>query len=68
MQENKLKMNNEKTYLLLVASKRKLKEARKELSDGLVVLGMSVPFWQCVRNLGVFMDGPLSMESHIKRT
>ena len=65
MNESKLKMNDDKTELLLVATKQKLKVANDVLSSGLIVSDTNIPFSPSVRNLGVFLDGTLSMDSHI---
>ena len=66
MSKSKLRMNDEKTEVLVVASSHKLKNASSELLNGLNVSDITIPFSKSVRNLGVFLDGPLSMEDHIK--
>ena len=66
MEKSKLKMNDDKTEVLVVASSHRLKNENNELNNGLHVSDITIPFSKSVRNLGVYLDGQLSMEDHIK--
>ena len=63
MTNNKLKLNCDKTELIKIATRPKL----KSLPQGSTVMfsGTNIPFSDTVRDLGVYLDGSLSMEAHI---
>ena len=65
MTNNKLKMNQEKTDIIPVATEHKLKSISNQ--SNLLFCGSSISFSSSVRNLGVFLDSTLSMETHINR-
>ena len=59
-------MNDEKTEIFVVASSNKLKNVKFDELNGLTVSDINIPFSKSVRNLGIFLDGQLSMEDHIR--
>lgn len=63
MTTNKLKLNCDKTELINIATRHKL----KSLPQGSTVIlsGTNIAFCDTVRDLGVYLDGSLSMEAHI---
>jgi hypothetical protein len=63
MRTNKLKMNNDKTELLPVATVHKLNQVSS--SSSLEISDVVVPFSSKVKNLGVVLDSTLSMEYQI---
>ena len=62
MKSNKLKMNDDKTELMCVGSKSKL--CKTNLST-MAFSDCEITFAKSVRNLGVYMDESLTMESHV---
>ena len=64
MASNRLKLNGDKTEFIWIGSKRKLLQVQP---NPLSVSGASVVPSNVVRNLGVYVDGELSMTDHIKK-
>ena len=62
MNSNKLKLNPEKTELMISGSKQYLS---KVLSDSLYINGTSMPFLPQVKYLGVTLDSSLTMQRYI---
>ena len=62
MKTNKLKMNDDKTELMLVGSKSKL--SKTNLST-IAFSDCEISFARSVRNLGAYLNESLSMETHI---
>ena len=65
MTASTLKMNNDKTELIAIGTKPKISQVTLSLTP-VSIYGHNIPFFQCVRNLGVFIDETLSMDVHIK--
>ena len=64
MSKNKLKLNDDKTELLIVSSKNaQSKIQNKDIQIGSSCISASTN----VRNLGIYLDSTLSMENHIKK-
>ena len=64
MSKNKLKLNDDKTELLMVSSKNaQSKIQNKDIQIGSSCISASTN----VRNLGIYLDSTLSMENHIKK-
>jgi hypothetical protein len=61
----KLKMKEEKTDLMVVASKRILK--RLKLPTAVRICGSDIPLSHVLRNLGFHMDESLSLSHHVAR-
>ena len=64
MASNRLKLNGDKTEFIWIGSKGKL---RRVQPNPLPVSGVSVVPSVVVRNLGVYVDGELSMKDHINK-
>ena len=62
MKLNKLKMNDDKTELMLAGSKSKL---RKTDLNAITFSDCKISLSKSVRNLGIYLDEPLSMETHV---
>ena len=63
MTNNKLKLNEDKTELIPIATSHKLKSVPN--SSTVTFSGTQIPFSNTVRNLGVYLDRSLSMEAHV---
>ena len=64
MSKNKLKLNDDKTELLIVSSKN----AQNKIQNKNIQIGSStISAPTNVRNLGIHLDSTLSMENHIKK-
>ncbi len=62
MNKNKLKLNEEKTELLVVGNRTRLRQVKKEpLTFG----PNAVPFQTSAKYLGVILDATLSMKEHV---
>ena len=65
MKENKLKLNESKTELLIITTKSK----REKVADISLKVGEdSIKPSSCVRDLGSWLDGTLSMRVHVQNT
>ena len=64
MASNRLKLNDDKTEFIWIGSKRRLRQVQP---NPLSVSGASVMPSNVVRDLGVYVDGDLSMTDHIKK-
>ena len=62
MQENKLKLNGEKTEGLIVGSKNSLKNVNQ---DSIQIDGSDVKFVNSVKSLGTIIDSELTMNNHV---
>ena len=62
MKGNKLKMNDDKTELIAIGSKSKLKQVS---TNSMFFQDCEIEFSKSVRNLGVFLDESLSMEMQV---
>ena len=65
MSNNRLKLNDDKTEALRVCPSS---DEDSSLPSSITVLNSSIPFSQCVRDLGVFLDSNLSMKQYITKT
>ena len=65
MGDSKLKMNDDKTELMAIGTRSKLRQVIPHLSP-VAISGCDIPFSQSVRNLGFYLDETLSMDAHIK--
>ena len=65
MADSKLKMNDDKTELMAIATRSKLSQVIPNLAP-MSISGCAIPFCQSVRNLGFYLDETLSMDAHIK--
>ena len=65
MAQNKLKLNEEKTEVLISTMKR----VKSPDLDVLKFSGrnVAIPTSNCIRNLGVYFDSNFSMENHVKK-
>ena len=62
MSKNKLKLNDDKTELLIVSSKN----AQNKIKNKSIQIGSStISASSSVRNFGIYLDSTLSMENHI---
>ena len=66
MQKKRLKLNTNKTDVILVGTNCGLREFEDIASIN--ILGTNVTLSKAVRNLGVFLDSNLSFDEHIRRT
>ena len=64
MTDNKLKMNNEKTEILLCGPKKYVESSD---CDHICIEGENILFSDNARNLGVYFDCTFSMEHHVKQ-
>ena len=60
---NRLRMNDDKTEIMPVGTKAKLKSVPE--ASSLTLSGSTIPFSYKVRNLGVYLDSNLSMDQHV---
>ena len=64
MKGNKLKMNDDKTELITIGSKSKLKQVS---TNSMVFQDCQIEFSESVRNLGVFLDESLTMKIQVNQ-
>ena len=64
MASNRLKLNPSKTEVIWLGSSRRLKHCPM---DALNIAGVSIKPSSFVRDLGVYVDGDLSLEAHISQ-
>lgn len=64
MDENKLKMNDDKTELIAIGTRSKINQVT---TTGMSISGCIIPFSQSVRNLGFYLDQTLTMDAHISQ-
>ena len=64
MKGNKVKMNDDKTELIAIGSKSKLKQVS---TNSMVFQDCEIEFSKSVRNLGVFLDESLSVEMQVNQ-
>ena len=62
MNKNKIKLNEEKTELLVVGNRTRLRQVKKE---PLTLGPNAVPFQTSAKYLGVILDETLSMKEHV---
>ena len=62
MDENKLKLNEEKTEIMPIGSKRLLTKITKTDTN---IIGSKINFVYNVKNLGVYLDSDLAMNTHV---
>ena len=60
---NRLRMNDDKTEIMPVGTKAKLKSVPQ--TSSLTLPGSTMPFSYKVRNLGVYLESNLSMDQHV---
>ena len=65
MCDSMLKMNHDKTELIVIGTKPKISQVTLSPTP-VSTSGHNIPFSQSVRNLGVFINETLSMDVHIK--
>ena len=65
MGDSKLKMNDDKTELMAIGTRSKLRQVIPHLAP-VAISGCDIPFSQSVRNLGFYLNETLSMDAHIK--
>ena len=65
MGDSKLKMNDDKSELMAIATRSKLNQVIPTLAP-MSISGCDIPFSQSVRNLGFYLDETLSMDAHFK--
>ncbi len=64
MSRNKLKLNDDKTELIILSSKHN----QTKIQNNTIQIGSStISSSTSVRNLGVFLDSSMSMETHVKK-
>ena len=66
MTENQLKLNDDKTKVLLFPFSSSLKPSIVSLSDSITLRSHNIPFSDSARNLGFILDSKLSMKHLIK--
>ena len=64
MQDNKLKLNGEKTEALIVGSKNSLKKVNQ---DSIQIDGSDVKFVNCVKSLGTIIYSELTMNNDVTK-
>ena len=65
MDDSKLKMNDDKSELVAIGTKSKRSKVIPTLTP-VSISGCDIPFSQSVRNLGLYLDEMLSMDTHIR--
>ena len=60
---NRLRMNDDKTEIMPVGTKAKLKSVPE--TSSLTLSGSTIPFSYKVKNLGVYLDSNLSIDQHV---
>lgn len=65
MKSNRLQLNPDKTEILWCATRRRQHQLP---SAPLLIDGVSVTPVPCVRDLGIYLDGDLTMRTHVQRT
>ena len=65
MGDSKLKVNDDKTELMAIDTRSKLRQVIPNLAP-MSISGCDIPFSQSVRNLGFYLDETLSMDAHVK--
>ena len=65
MGDSKLKMNDDKSELMAIGTRSKLRQAIPNLAP-VSISGCDIPFSQSVRNRGFYLNETLSMDAHIK--
>ena len=60
---NRLRMNDNKTEIIPVGTKAKLKSVPQ--TSSLTLSGSTIPFSYKIRNLGVYLDSDLSIDQHV---
>ena len=63
MARNRLRMDDDKTEIMPVGTKAKLKSVPQ--TSSLTLPGSTMPFSYKVRNLGVYLESNLSMDQHV---
>jgi hypothetical protein len=64
MKSNKLKMNDDKTEILMLGTKTKLQQTN---TQSMTFFNCTIPFAKSARNLGVYLDSHLTMDTHINQ-
>ena len=65
MNENQLKLNDDKTEALLFPFSSSLRPFTVSLSDSITIGSHNIPFSDSARNLGVILNSNLSMKKHV---
>ena len=65
MSDGVLKMKNDETEFIVICTKSKISQVTPSLTP-VSISCHDITFSQSVRNLGVFVDGTMSMDVHIK--
>jgi len=65
MSANRLKLNSDKTEVMLFGPRRKLDQCSIDSVD---LGGVKVMLSTTVRNLGIILDPELNLDAHVKRT
>ena len=63
--DNSKWMNEDKTELMAICTRSRLSQVIPNLAP-MSISGCDIPFYQSVRNLGFYLDEPLSTYAHIK--
>jgi hypothetical protein len=64
IKSNKLKMNDDKTEILILGTKTKLQQTN---TQSMTFFNCTIPFAKSARNLGVYLDCHLTMDTHINQ-
>jgi hypothetical protein len=64
MKSNKLKMNYDKTEILMLGTKPKMQQTN---TQAMTFSNCTIPFAKSARNLGVYLDCHLTMDTHINQ-
>ena len=65
MNENQLKLNDDKTEALLFPFSSSLRPSTVSLPDSITLGSHNIPFSDSARNLGVILNSNLSMKKHV---